>query len=333
MRPPDHWHLRRNRPVHLWWALGITCAVVLVAVVAVWLRPSGGGPDRATGSAEPTPCAASMGCAHGGDGAPDAYAVPPPKITGRAAAVVEDSCGALIYGLHADERLPPASLTKIATAIVAVEQADLSRIVRVRVNSGLLAASTASTVMGLEPGQQLSMRDLLYGLLLPSGNDAAIAIAEEVAGGVPAFVSLMNDKAAVLGLNNTHFANPHGLDEPGLYTSAADIAMLGREALQEPELAAIVATKSYQPAWDGPELWNGNSLLDLYPEAIGVKIGYTEQAGQTIVAAAERGGRRLIVSVLGGWDRYSDAIALFEWAFESTTSACLQQGALSAAQP
>ena len=166
------------------------------------------------------------------------------------------------------------------------------------------------------------MRDLLYGLLLTSGNDAAIAIAEEVGGNVPAFVELMNAKAQQLALLNTHFSNPHGLDEDGLYSSAFDIALLGRELLKQPELAAIVASQNYQPAWDGPQLWNGNALLDLYPEAVGVKIGYTEKAGQTIVAAAERDGRRLIVAVLGGWDRYSDATALFEWAFAETTPTC-----------
>jgi D-alanyl-D-alanine carboxypeptidase (penicillin-binding protein 5/6) len=98
--------------------------------------------------------------------------------------------------------------------------------------------------------------------------------------------------------------------------------VLGSALLAHPELAAMVRTERYQPAWDGPEVWNGNALLDLYPEAIGIKIGYTEKAGQTIVAAAERDGRRLIVSVLGTWDRYADAIALFEWAFAETERAC-----------
>jgi D-alanyl-D-alanine carboxypeptidase (penicillin-binding protein 5/6) len=329
MRPPEHWHLRRRRPARLRWALALTALLVVVVTLVLWCRPSGGDTEP---SAVSTDCPAGADCTQGG-AAPSAHEVPAPAITGRAAAVVEDSCGALLYGHNADQRLPPASLAKIATALVAVERADLSRMVEVRVNSGLLVASTASTVMGLEPGLRLSMRDLLYGLLLPSGNDAAIAIAEEVAGSVPAFVELMNAKAAELWLHNTHFANPHGLDEPGLYTSALDAAMLGRAALREPDLAAIVATKEYQPAWDGPELWNGNALLDLYPEAVGVKIGYTENAGQTIVAAAERDGRRLIVSVLGGWNRYSDAIALFEWAFANTTSPCTWPGALSEAQP
>jgi D-alanyl-D-alanine carboxypeptidase (penicillin-binding protein 5/6) len=319
MRPPDHWHLRRRRPERLWWALVLAAALVVVGALLLRFRPSGGEAEPSTISTE---CAVGADCAPDGEAATFAGDIPPPRITGRAAAVIEDSCGALLYGRNAHQRLAPASLAKIATALVAVERGDVSEMVDVRVNSALLVASTASTVMGLEPGLRLSLRDLLHGLLLPSGNDAAIAIAEHVGGSVPAFVELMNGRAEELGLRNTHFANPHGLDEPGLYTSAFDVAMLGRALLAQPELAAIVATQSYQPAWDGPQLWNGNALLDLYPEAVGVKIGYTEQAGQTIVAAAEREGRRVIVSVLGSWDRYSDAIALFEWAFAETEPAC-----------
>ena len=248
----------------------------------------------------------------------------PPEITGEAAAVIEQSCGALLYGHNAHERLPPASLTKIVTALVAEERADPSEIVDVQVNSALLNASTGSSVMGLEPGQQLSMRDLLYGLLLPSGNDAAIAIAQHVGGTEAAFVSLMNSEAQELGLPNTHFVNPHGLDQAGLYTSAFDIAVLGRELLARPALATIVGTPTYQPAWDGPPIWNANQLLYDYPESLGVKTGYTADAGQTMVAAAERDGRTVIVSVLGAWDRYADAVGLLEWAFANTTSPCYE---------
>jgi D-alanyl-D-alanine carboxypeptidase len=176
--------------------------------------------------------------------------------------------------------------------------------------------------MGLEPGQQIRMRNLLYGLLLPSGNDAALAIADHVAGSAPDFADLMNNKVGQMGLNDTHFTNPHGLDNPGLYTSAFDIATLGRELLRQPLLAAIVRTGTYEPPWDGPALWNSNRILQLYPESIGVKIGYTDDAAQTIVAAAERDGRRLIVSVLGSTDVYQDAIALFEWAFAGVPAAC-----------
>jgi D-alanyl-D-alanine carboxypeptidase (penicillin-binding protein 5/6) len=308
MRPPEHWHLRRGRATPPWWLFAVAAvAIAVVAVVA--LRLEGGGPlvDGPEGSVETVTSLLSAEA---------------PNIRGRAAAVIEEPCGALLYGLNADARRPPASLAKMATALVAVERLDLDETLEVRVNSAFLVASTASTVMGLEPGMRLTVRDLLYGLLLPSGNDAAVAIAEAAADNASAFVDLMNAKAAELGLENTHFANPHGLDEAAMYASARDMAVLGSALLAHPELAAMVRTERYQPAWDGPEVWNGNALLDLYPEAIGIKIGYTEKAGQTIVAAAERDGRRLIVSVLGTWDRYADAIALFEWAFAETERAC-----------
>jgi len=246
----------------------------------------------------------------------------PVQITGRAVAVMEEPCGGTLYEMNAGERLAPASITKIATALVAAERSDLSEMVDVEVDGAALAVETESTIMGLQPGMEFSMRDLLYGLLLPSGNDAAIAIAEHVAGSVPAFVELMNEKADELGLRNTHFANPHGLDDPDHYTSAHDIAVFGRELLRRPELAAIVGSLEYQPVWDRPAFSNSNRLLFDYPESIGIKIGFTDHAGQTIVAAAERGGRRIIVSVLGSSTVYQDAIALFEWAFSDTTSAC-----------
>jgi D-alanyl-D-alanine carboxypeptidase len=222
------------------------------------------------------------------------------------------------------QRLAPASLTKIVTALVAVERVELSTTVAVQVDGAELAATTDSTVMGLKPGQRLSLGDLLYGLLLPSGNDAAIVIAEQVGGTVSAFVDLMNQKVEEMGLQNTHFTNPHGLDDPNLYTSAFDIALLGRELIRQPELASIVRTRSYQPAWDGPPLWNDNLFLYSYPGSLGVKIGYTDQAQGTIVAAAERDGRRLIVSVLKSPDMYGDAVALLEWAFNDTLSGCSQ---------
>jgi D-alanyl-D-alanine carboxypeptidase len=248
------------------------------------------------------------------------------QITGRAVSVIEEPCGRPLYEMNASDRLAPASITKIATALVAAERSNLTDTVHVDVDGAALAVETESTIMGLQPGMEFSMRDLLYGLLLPSGNDAAIAIAEHVAGSVPAFVELMNEKAEELGLQNAHFANPHGLDDPDHYTSAHDIAVFGHELMRRPELAAIVGTLEYQPAWDRPAFSNSNRLLFDYPESIGIKIGYTDNAGQTIVAAAERDGRRVLISVLGSSTIYQDAIALFEWAFSDTTSACRGQG-------
>ena len=292
-----------------------------VVVFAVWM--SGGGSDSSA-EADPTPPAAFTGQGGALPSPRRQTIVPadPPAITGLSAAILEEPCGALVYAANAHQELPPASLTKIATALVAEEHARLSDIVAITVNGPELSAETDATVMGLEPGQRLTVRDLLYGLLLMSGEDAAIQLAKHVSGGVQPFVALMNQKATQLGLEDTQFTNPHGLDDPGLYTSAYDVAVLGRELLHRPELAEIVRTMEYQPAWDRPAFSNSNRLLFDYPESIGIKIGFTDKAGQTIVAAAERGGRRIIVSLLGSSTVYQDAIALFEWAFSDTTSAC-----------
>jgi D-alanyl-D-alanine carboxypeptidase (penicillin-binding protein 5/6) len=238
-----------------------------------------------------------------------------PAITARSAVVVDGPCGEIIFAKEPHLRLPPASLTKIMTAVVALETADADDIVDVNIDGFYFGDST---VMGLESGMRLSLRDLLYGLLLPSGNDAAVAIARYVAGDVPSFVARMNAKVRALGLQDTHFTNPHGLDAPGHYSSAYDMAMLARYAMTDPDLAEIVKTKVWQPAWDGPQLWNGNLLLWTYPDSDGVKIGWTENARQTIVASAQRDGRRLFVALLGSEDRFGDATALLDWAFENS---------------
>ena len=245
-----------------------------------------------------------------------------PSITGRAAAVIETPCQNVLYNQNAHQRLAPASLTKIATALVADERTNFSDVVDINVDGPDLMIRTDSTVMGLEPGQRLAMQDLIYGLLLPSGNDAAIAIAEHVSGNLPDFATLMNDLVARLGLNNTNFSNPHGLDDPNLYSSAFDMAVLSSELLAQPSLASVVQTRSYQPDWEGPEIWNLNRLADLYPDSIGVKIGYTDEAKQTITAGAERDGRQLVVSVLGSDSLYTDAIALLNWAYANTSPTC-----------
>ncbi len=247
---------------------------------------------------------------------------PPPPVLGRALTVLEEPCGAVLYAVNEHERLPPASLTKILTALVAEESAPLSAQVTVNVDGGQLNFTTGSTVMGLKPGMTLSLRDLLYGLLLASGNDAALAIASYVGGSVPAFVELMNRELQRLGLRDSQFRNPHGLDEEGHYSSAYDMAMLGRLLLHRPELARMVASRTYQPDWPGPLLWNSNVFIYRYPGAIGVKIGYTDQARQTIVAAADREGRRLVVSVLASDDAVGDAERLLDWAFGAFAPQC-----------
>jgi len=323
----------RRRARRGWWpALPLLAACLAVLAATFALVQGSGSPPPAAPADEALqggqPAAPALPPPRSGEGGQGGEArlptplSPPPQLSGQAAVVVEEPCGALLYDLNGHQRLPPASLTKIVTALVAVQRAPLSAMVPVDVDGGVLNFTTGSTVMGLKPGMSLPMRDLLYGLLLPSGSDAALAIATYVAGDVPAFVELMNREVQRLGLRDSQFRNPHGLDEPDHYSSAYDMAMLGRELLRRPELAAMVAARTYQPAWNGPLLWNNNSFLYWYPGAIGVKIGYTEQARQTLVAAAERQGRRLIASVLGSQDAVTDAGRLLDWAFASIAPQC-----------
>lgn len=249
--------------------------------------------------------------------------VPPPRRTGSASppevsaefiAVVDGASGELLYGKNPHGRVAPASVTKIVTAIVALERASLTDRVDVRVDSRTMADST---VMGLEPGENLSLTTLLYGLMLPSGNDAALAIATHVGGSVEHFVELMNEKVRALGLQDTHFTNPHGLDEPEHYSSPYDVVMLARYGMNDPNFATLAAAKEW--SGEGYTLRNLNRLLWSYPGADGVKVGYTDAAGKTIVATASRGGKRVYVALMRSTDLVYDCTLLFDWAFANFT--------------
>ncbi len=304
-------------------AVLIGLALAVVAMAAGWasgslyagpLAPRGCDPCTSSASAAET---SSLKVASPA-ASPTAQLTAPagfPFVSAQSIAIIDGACGALIYGRDEHAHLPPASLTKLMTAAVAVEHASTSKLITANVDGAQLYQETGSTIMGLKPGMQLSLLDLLYGLLLPSGNDAAIAIAEGVAGSQPAFVRLMNEKAKSLALHDSHFANPHGLNDPKLYSSAYDMAMLARYVMRNDTLRKIVATESWQPKWDGPLLWNGNRLLTEYAGADGVKIGYTEQSQQTMVASATRNGRQIIASLMRSQDRYADAERLLDWAF------------------
>jgi D-alanyl-D-alanine carboxypeptidase len=226
----------------------------------------------------------------------------------------------MIFGRNEHEQFPPASLTKLMTAAVATDEAPVDKMITSDVDGELLHIETGSSYMGLKPGMQLSLLDLLYGLLLPSGNDAAIAIAKGISGTEDAFVDLMNAKAKDLGLDDTHFTNPHGLYEDGLHSSAIDMAVLARYVMRNADLRQIVAATSWQPRWDGGQVWNGNRFLTDYAGADGVKIGFTEESKQTIVASATRDGRRIIAALMNSDDRYTDAERLMDWAYEQPSS-------------
>jgi D-alanyl-D-alanine carboxypeptidase len=169
---------------------------------------------------------------------------------------------------------------------------------------------------------RLTVEELLYGLLLPSGNDAALQLSEYL-GGENRVVDRMNARVKALGLTDTHLANSHGLDAPGAYSTPFDMAVLGAALLEDPVLRGIVGTEFRPEEWhELGGLWNGNYLMYIYDDAIGIKTGYTEAAGWSIVAAAERDGRLLIASVFNSADVYWDAMRLFDWAFDNLESAC-----------
>lgn len=235
-----------------------------------------------------------------------------PDVAARAAAVLDLSTGAFLYSKNATARVPMASLTKMMTALLAVERGSLDQMVNVTVDS---RTYVDSSLMGLLPGERLSLLDLLYGLLLPSGNDAADQIARTIGGSEQAFVGLMNDRAKQLGLNDTHYANPHGLDDPNHYSSAVDLARLASVALQNPTFAKIVQTsartvrgvRTYQ-------LKNTNKLLPR-DDVFGVKTGNTDAAGRCTVVLFRRQGRDMIVVVLNSVDRDGVALRLANYAY------------------
>lgn len=251
----------------------------------------------------------------------------PPWVNAAQVVVVDEDSGEVLYGRNEHERTPMASVTKIAAAIVALERGNLHDIVRIKYDPNELYDSTA---MGCNPGEWYTLEDLLYGLMLPSGNDAALAIANHIAGSKEAFVQMMNDKVRELGLENTHFTNPHGLDEPNHYSSAYDMAMLARYGMKNPTFRKVAAAK----IWDvygskSYRIFNLNRLLWEYEGADGVKIGFTERAGRTTVASATRNSHRVYVAFMHGEDIVKDVVPLFNYVFKNYRWRDVNRGALS----
>src|SRR5579885_66105 len=255
----------------------------------------------------------------------------PPTVTVEAAFVYDPDLGLTYFAKNADLELPQASCTKIMTALLAVEHGNLDQVITVGTDAQALVRPDSS-YMGLSAGEKLTLRDLLYGLLLPSGNDAAVAIADAIGGNVPNFVAMMNQRAQQLGLTHTHFMNPHGLGEPNHYTTARDLAVLAAAAMKNPILVQITSTKEYtipktstHKAYD---LMTGDDLIPgaraPYPGAIGVKPGYTGDAGYCQAFAAIRFGHLIVGAVLNepSWQvRITDMRALLDWGFEQESIA------------
>ena len=237
------------------------------------------------------------------------------EVNAEAAVVMDADSGRLLYAQNPDKRLANASTTKIMTALLTLEQPDQDRYFTVDSD----AIQVEGTTMGLQPGDSVTLHQLAAGMLLPSGNDAANAAAVEIAGSEEAFVRLMNQRAAELGLENTQYRNPSGLDAEGHYSSARDLATLAAHALENKDFADIVSKQEIRMAFGNPpynrSLYTTNKLLERYPYAIGVKTGYTDDAGLCLVTAAEKDGTRLIIVTLNGKDDVNTHMRLYEHFF------------------
>ena len=240
-----------------------------------------------------------------------------PSINSRAAIVLEKSTGAVLFGKHENDIRKMASTTKIMTAIVVLENVeDLSQVITI----SKMAAGIGGSRLGLVSNAKVTINDLLYGLLLCSGNDAAIALAEFVGGNVEGFANLMNQKALDLGLNNTHFVTPHGLDNNEHYTTAHELALLTKYALENTTFCKIVETHSYTVTISGSPkaIHNTNELLGYCDGVYGVKTGFTNGANRCLVSSCKRGDLDIICVVLGADTkkfRTQDSIKLIEYVF------------------
>ena len=229
------------------------------------------------------------------------------EVSAAAAVLMDADSGRLLYEKNGGRRMLIASTTKLMTALVALEQGGLQQ--EITVTGGHMAEGSS---MYLRPGEKLTLETLLYGLLLSSGNDAALAVTECMGGAVP-FVARMNEKAAELGMENTHFANPNGLDDEAHYSTAEDMAKLAAAAMDDPVLRRVASTRTARIG--GRTLTNHNKLLSKVEGCVGLKTGYTRAAGRTLVSCAERDGVRLVAVTLQDGDDWNDHASLYEQGF------------------
>ena len=230
-------------------------------------------------------------------------------VSAEKAIVLDAATGRILYQKDAHSKSLIASTTKIMTALVVCEQCNV--LSRVRIPAEAVGVEGSS--MYLQADEVLTVQELLYGLMLRSGNDAAVALAIYCGGTIEGFAQLMNDKARALGLKNTHFANPHGLDAPDHYSTAYDLAILTANAMENPIFAMTVGAK--QVTIGQRQLRNHNKLLWSMPEAEGVKTGYTKAAGRILVSSACRDGRRLICVTINAPDDWNDHKQLLSQGF------------------
>ncbi len=238
-----------------------------------------------------------------------------PDVSASCAALMVAETGELIYGKNEHDRRSMASTTKIMTSLLAIEELTPQR--RITVGADML--NVEGTSMGLLEGDTVTLEGLVYGMLLQSGNDAANVTAITLGGSIESFVSMMNERAAEIGMNDTHFETPSGLDSKEHYSTAYDMALLGCTAIKNPEFAAVCSQKSAVVCYGNPPyrrtLTNHNRLLRIYDDAVGIKTGFTKKSGRCLVSAARRDGVTLVAVTLNAPDDWNDHSTMLEYGF------------------
>ncbi len=246
-----------------------------------------------------------------------AFTINTHAISARSAVLIDADSGRVLYSHNAEEKRGMASTTKIMTAITALENADINSVATVSKNAYGVEGSSMYLVLG----EELTLENLLYGLMLVSGNDAATAIAEHVSGSVEKFSALMNKKATEIGVYNSNFTNPHGLSDDEHYTTALDLAKITAYALKNPKFSEFVSTKTKSIPWKDHDynrrLVNHNKFLSMYEGCIGVKTGFTKTTGRCLVTAVEKNGMRLVCVTLNAPDDWNDHRTLYDNAFSN----------------
>ncbi|MHA6251060.1 D-alanyl-D-alanine carboxypeptidase family protein [Oceanobacillus sp. CAU 1775] len=235
------------------------------------------------------------------------------NVSAEHAVLMDLDTGEILFEKAANEKSMIASITKIMTALLAIESGKMDEETTISRN----AIYTEGSSIYLEQGEKVLIKDLVYGTMLRSGNDAAVAIAEHIGGSEEGFIFLMNEKANWLGMNNTYFENPHGLDAESHYSSAMDMAILTREAMLNDEFQEVSRTKIYKSNNRTYSWQNKHKLVTgYYQYATGGKTGYTKRTGRTLITTAEKNGNRLVSVTLNAPDDWNDHINLLEWGFQ-----------------
>ena len=237
-----------------------------------------------------------------------AYSTEQPAVSAESSILMDGSTGEVLFEKRADQQMRIASTTKIMSALVALEHAGPQDIITVKD-----IHMTEGSSMYLHPGERVTVEELLYGLLLSSGNDAALALADGCCGSLAQFVNEMNEKARSIGMNHTSFANPSGLDDENHYSTARDMAKLACYALHNPTLVRIASTRDAVAG--NRNMHNHNRLLSSVDGCFGLKTGYTKAAGRTLVSCAVRAGRPLVAVTLNDSDDWRDHSALYHYGF------------------